>query len=93
MPGNFDLTSGKTINLHKPASGLKTITNDSDPQITNKYIIIAARHIIRKNMHETILEISTDSTSDTKLYNTTQQMDEALDFGLGDYTTSTGNIA
>jgi hypothetical protein len=44
-------------------------------------------------MHETILEISTDSTSDTKLYNTTQQMDEALDFGLGDYTTSTGNIA
>ena len=24
-------------------------------------------------MHETILEISTDSTSDNKLYNTTQQ--------------------
>ena len=73
MPGNFDLTSGKTINLHKPASGLKTITNDSDSQITNKYIIIAARHIIRKNMHETILEISTDSTSDKKLYNITQK--------------------
>ena len=92
MPGNFDLTSGKIVNLHKPSSGLKTITNDSDPQITNKYIIIAARHIIRKNMHETILEISTDSTSDTKLYNTTQQMDEALDFGLGDYNNYTGDM-
>lgn len=85
MPGNFDLTSGKIVNLHKPYSGLKTITNDSDPQITNKYMIIAARHIIRKNMHETILEISTDSTSDKKLYNTTQQQERIF----GDFNIST----
>jgi hypothetical protein len=62
MPGNFSYSCGTIVNLDMPKFSTKDDTKNTDDTLTGRYIIIAVRHIIRYNMHETILEIATDST-------------------------------
>jgi hypothetical protein len=64
LPGNFGLVIGKLVNIHLP----NYVSNDgssnsTDPDMSGKYIIMAVRHIIRYDRHETIIEIATDSTN------------------------------
>jgi hypothetical protein len=62
MPGNFQLTSGFNLNIRVPDFSLKETGGDNeDRAISGKYLIIATRHIIGYDKHETILEVATTS--------------------------------
>lgn len=64
MPGNFQLTSGFNINLDAPNFGKKEKGGDNnDPSLSGKYIIVASRHIIGYDKHETVIECATTSTN------------------------------
>lgn len=66
MPGNFGLFSGVSVNLYVPKFAIKdeyaTSTESVDKSLSGKYLIVGARHIIKYNKHETIIEVATDST-------------------------------
>lgn len=64
LPGNFDLCSGKLVEVYLP----DYVSNDGgnknyDDSMSGKYIIIGTRHTIYFNRHETIIEVATDSTN------------------------------
>lgn len=62
MPGNFQLTSGFNLNIRVPDFSLKETDGDNeDRAISGKYLIVATRHIIGYDKHETILEVATTS--------------------------------
>ena len=61
MPGNFDLSSGYMVNFKKSIAGVKTTSMDEDTTISGRYMIIAARNIIKYDSHITILEIATNT--------------------------------
>ena len=64
MPGNFQLTSGFNVNLTAPTFGQKEkgATNE-DKSLSGKYVIVASRHIIGFDKHETIIEVASSSNS------------------------------
>jgi len=62
MPGNFNLTSGFNVNVIAPNFGKKEKGGEnSDESISGKYLIIATRHMIGFDKHETIIEVATTS--------------------------------
>lgn len=66
MPGNFTLTSGFNVNVEAPNFGKKEKGGgdvNEDQSLSGKYLIIATRHIIGYEKHETIIEVATTSTS------------------------------
>lgn len=64
MPGNFQLTSGFNVNLIVPNSGRKDKGDDNnDASLSGKYLIVASRHIIGYEKHETIIEVATSSSA------------------------------
>jgi hypothetical protein len=65
MAGNFGLFSGTVVQLEFPkyASFDEGETERFDDTMRGKYIILGARHIIRYEKHETVIEIATDSTN------------------------------
>ena len=79
LPGNFYLTSGYTVELKIPLRGLTTGSDSIDKVISGKYIIIATRHIIRYDRHETIIDVTTDSTNEDFVSQSTQKQTEALE--------------
>jgi hypothetical protein len=79
LPGNFQLTSG--FNVDVLTSGFNRKTKDStndDLSLNGKYLIIAARHTITTNKHETLIEIATDSTNNPEIYTSNPQQNELL---------------
>jgi hypothetical protein len=63
MPGNFMLNAGYSINLKYPNRFNEYLPNDDgDETLSGRYVILTARHIIRYDKHETIIEVATDST-------------------------------
>lgn len=64
MPGNFQLSSGFMINLVAPNFAMKEKgASNEDQSLSGKYIIVAARHIIGYEKHETIVEVATTSSA------------------------------
>jgi len=64
MPGNFQLSSGFNVNVQAPVFGEKEKnSNEEDKSVSGKYIIIASRHIIGFEKHETIIEVASSSSS------------------------------
>jgi hypothetical protein len=64
MPGNFSLTSGFNVNVDAPNFGKKEKGGDNtDETLSGKYLIIATRHIIGYEKHETIIEVATTTTN------------------------------
>jgi hypothetical protein len=63
MPGNFQLTSGFNLNLRVPDFSIKEPGDDAneDRGTSGKYLIVATRHIIGFEKHETVLEVATTS--------------------------------
>ena len=61
MPGNFSYACGSLMNLNVPKFSIKEDTKNTDDTLSGKYIILGVRHIIRYNMHETLIEVATDS--------------------------------
>lgn len=64
MPGNFQLTSGFNVNLAAPTFGKKEKgSSNEDISLSGKYVIVASRHIIGFEKHETIIEVASSSNS------------------------------
>jgi hypothetical protein len=64
MPGNFQLTSGFNVNVMAPSHGIKEDGDDNDdPSVSGKYLIVATRHIIGFDKHETVIEVASTSTN------------------------------
>jgi hypothetical protein len=63
MPGNFQLTSGFNLNMRIPDFSIKETGDDDneDRGLSGKYLIVATRHIIGFEKHETVLEVATTS--------------------------------
>jgi hypothetical protein len=61
LPGNFMITSGVTLNILKQKSSYYDENQNVDSSLFGKYLVIATRHMIRDNKHETVLELVTDS--------------------------------
>jgi hypothetical protein len=63
MPGNFGLTSGFNVNMKFPARTEKNEQReDLDSTLNGNYSIIATRHIIKYNIHETVIDVASDSS-------------------------------
>jgi uncharacterized protein Smg (DUF494 family) len=63
LPGNFLISSGNTLNLEVPKRAFKSDNGDNiDRTLYGKYVILATRHIIRFDKHETVIDVVTDST-------------------------------
>lgn len=65
LPGNFGLAVGYMLKLNVPKYKFitKESTDNLDEYLTGKYIITGVRHIIRQTLHETMVEVATDSTN------------------------------
>lgn len=65
LPGNFGLASGVMVNVNVPKFAIKdpnvSYGDSIDKSLSGKYLIIGARHIIKYNKHETVIEVATDS--------------------------------
>jgi hypothetical protein len=80
MPGNFDLSSGFTANLLVPKRGEKDVSESTeDLSLSGKYLIVATRHIVSYQKHETIIEVATDSNNRDTMYSSTQSQSDALE--------------
>jgi hypothetical protein len=82
MPGNFQLTSGFNVNVMAPIQGQKEQGDDNDdPSLSGKYLIVASRHIIGYDKHETVIEVATTSTSNEFIPTSNpQQIKEILEY-------------
>lgn len=64
VPGNFALSSGYNIYLKVPSRSSKLSDGvEVDETLDGKYIITATHHLIRRDRHETVMEVATDSTN------------------------------
>jgi hypothetical protein len=58
------LTSGFNVYLKYPKRSITDNPSEAlDKTLEGKYLIVAARHIIRFDRHETLIEIASDSTN------------------------------
>ena len=82
MPGNFQLTSGFNVNVMAPVQGKKEHGDDNnDPSLSGKYLIVAARHIIGYDKHETFIEVATTYTNNEFIPSgNPNQVKELLDY-------------
>ena len=79
MPGNFQLTSGFNINLNAPILGEKINGGDNeDSSVSGKYLIVAARHIIGFEKHETIFEAASTSTDNDFVPVSSQEQNRSI---------------
>jgi hypothetical protein len=80
MPGNFQLTSGATVDLDAPGFSIREKGQDpsQDTTLSGKYIIVATRHVLGLKRFVTIIELATDSTNDTRKIKTSAQQLEAM---------------
>jgi hypothetical protein len=61
---NFFLTSGFNVNVIAPNFGKKEKGGEnSDETVSGKYLIIATRHMIGFDKHETVIEVASTSTN------------------------------
>jgi hypothetical protein len=64
VPGNFYISSGNVLEISAKSFSLNSdITDKIDNTISGKYLIVATRHMINPQKHETFCEIATDSTN------------------------------
>lgn len=80
MPGNFQLTSGFNLNVRVPDFSKKESGSENeDRSLSGKYLIIAARHVIKYDMHETILELATTSNETDFIPQSAPEQNRAID--------------
>lgn len=62
MSGNFQLTSGFSLNLRTPDFSIRETGGENDDRsLSGRYLIVATRHIIGYQRHETIIELASSS--------------------------------
>jgi hypothetical protein len=82
MPGNFQLSSGFNVTVSAPNFAKKDRGNDNeDTSLSGSYIIVASRHIIGYEKHETIIEVATTSTNNEFIpQSNSEQTNEMLEY-------------
>ena len=78
VPGNFAFTSGTVVRLKMPLRAVGTNNDNKDATLDGKYIITAARHMIKGDIHETVIEVVTDSTNKPFTISQNSDMLEAI---------------
>ena len=78
MPGNFQLTSGFNVDFETSGFSFRDKNNDEDTSLNGKYLIIATRHLITSNKHETIIEVVTDSTKQANRATSTRTQNDTI---------------
>jgi hypothetical protein len=69
MPGNFQLSSGYNVDVKIPELAIKEDGVESDDlSLNGKHLIVASRHIISFDKHETIIEVASTSTNREQVY-------------------------
>lgn len=65
LPGNFTIRSGSMLQLNFPRFKYTTkeTTENFDETMTGRYIVTGVRHIVKYAVHETMVEVATDSTN------------------------------
>jgi hypothetical protein len=77
LPGNFLVSSGQTLNLDVPKRSFNKNDGDNyDDTLRGKYAILATRHIIKYNQHETVVDVVTDSTNKPLVQQSYQSLKE-----------------
>jgi len=80
MPGNFQLTSGFNLNVRVPDFSKKESGSENeDRSLSGKYLIIATRHIIKYDMHETVLELATTSNETDFIPQSVPEQNQAIE--------------
>jgi hypothetical protein len=64
LPGNFLITSGFVLDVAVNSLSItENNKSEKDMSISGKYLIVATRHLIKPDKHETFCEIAADSTN------------------------------
>jgi len=64
MPGNFQLSAGYNVDVNVPELSIKEDgVASEDLSLNGKHLIVASRHIIGFEKHETIIEVASTSTN------------------------------
>jgi hypothetical protein len=63
IPGNFIFSSGFNVDLKGFNLSMVSKGDSKDVSTNGRYIIIAARHMIKPQLHQTLLEIASESTN------------------------------
>jgi hypothetical protein len=63
VPGNFIFSSGFNVDLKGFNLTMVSKGDSKDVSTNGKYMIIAARHMIKPQIHQTILELASESTN------------------------------
>lgn len=64
LPGNFLISSGFVLDVDVNSISIsENKKSEKDLSISGKYLIVATRHMIKPDKHETFCEIATDSTN------------------------------
>jgi hypothetical protein len=75
LPGNFAVTSGYVLEVNaKSYATIGDVTEKNDKSVAGKYLIVATRHIINPQKHETFCEIATDSTNNELIVSRTRSI-------------------
>jgi hypothetical protein len=75
LPGNFAITSGYVLNVDAKSFAINDdVTEQYDKSVSGKYLIVATRHIINPQKHETFCEIATDSTNNELIASRTRSI-------------------
>lgn len=81
LPGNFSVTCGVNLNIKKPKNSSYEEDNNIDKSIYGKYLVVATRHMIRANQHETVVELVSDSLSSSSMSEIDVNIKEVLKYG------------
>lgn len=81
LPGNFSVTCGVNLNIKKPKNSSYEEDNNIDKSIYGKYLVVATRHMIRANQHETVVELVSDSLSASSMGEIDVNIKEVLKYG------------
>jgi len=69
MPGNFQLSAGYNVDVNVPELAAKEDGVESeDLSLNGKHLIVASRHIISFDKHETVIEVASTSTNKEEVY-------------------------
>lgn len=83
MPGNFQLTSGLSVNAIIPEWDRKQKNDDNlDDSLIGKYLIIGTRHIIGLESHETVIEVVSSSNEIPVQQDHPKQLQALLNYGI-----------
>lgn len=82
MPGNFQLSSGFNVTVTTPSFGVRSKDDSAeDESLSGNYLIVATRHIIKFDRHETIIEVASSSNRSPFVFESNpNQTESVLDY-------------